>query len=146
MPPTYPLVKTGGLADVVGALPTALASHDVAVHTLLPGYPAVLARIEGVSPALALPDLFGAPARLLAAHAGELALFVIDAPHLYARDTLYGHADDALRFAALGAVAAAIGRGEVAGFIPEIVHAHDWQAGLTPAYLAMATTAAGRAL
>ena len=105
----YPLVKTGGLADVAGALPAALASHDVAVRTLLPGYPAVLAHIEGVSPALALPDLFGAPARVLAARAGDLALFVIDAPHLYARDTLYGHADDALRFAALGAVAAAIG-------------------------------------
>ncbi len=132
----FPLVKTGGLADVTGALPTALASHDVAVRTLLPGYPAVLAGIEGVSPALALPDLFGAPAHVLAAHAGDLALFVIDAPHLYARDALYGHADDALRFAALGAVAAAIGRGAVAGFIPDVVHAHDWQAGLTPAYLA----------
>ena len=39
----YPLVKTGGLADVVGALPRALAREDVSVRTLLPGYPAVLA-------------------------------------------------------------------------------------------------------
>ena len=42
----YPLVKTGGLADVVGALPAALAPFDVEMRTLLPGYPAVLAPLR----------------------------------------------------------------------------------------------------
>ena len=45
----FPLVKTGGLGDVVGSLPGALAEHDVTVTTLLPGYPAVRAAI-GVAP------------------------------------------------------------------------------------------------
>ena len=42
----YPLIKTGGLADVTGALPAALAAHDVRVRTLLPGYPAVMGALE----------------------------------------------------------------------------------------------------
>ncbi len=102
----FPLVKTGGLADVAGALPPALAAEDVAMRPLLPLYPAVAAAISGAAPAWDLPDLFGGPARVLAARAGSLDLFAIEAPHLYARDALYGHADDAQRFAALGAVAA----------------------------------------
>ena len=43
--------------------------------------------------------------------------------------------DNALRFAALARVAADIGRGLVAGSVPDVVHAHDWQAALAPAYL-----------
>ena len=46
----YPLIKTGGLADVAGALPAALAREDVAIRTLLPGYPAVLAKLESAEP------------------------------------------------------------------------------------------------
>ena len=89
----FPLVKTGGLADVAGALPAALAPHGVAVRTLLPGYPAVLARVEGASPALALPDLFGGPARVLAARAGDLdTVRHRRAAPLCAADALYGHA------------------------------------------------------
>ena len=42
----YPLIKTGGLADVAGALPAALAPHGVRVVTLVPGYPAVIAALD----------------------------------------------------------------------------------------------------
>ncbi|MDU6725871.1 MAG: glycogen/starch synthase, partial [Bradyrhizobium sp.] len=45
----YPIVKTGGLADVVGALPWALMAEDVEVRTLIPGYPAVMLALEQVS-------------------------------------------------------------------------------------------------
>lgn len=61
----YPLVKTGGLADVVGALPAALAPHGVAVTTLLPGYPAVLATLRKPRALHRWNDLLGGPARLL---------------------------------------------------------------------------------
>jgi len=54
----YPLIKTGGLADVVGALPLALAREDIAVRTLLPGYPQVLAGLQREVGAIAL-DLAG---------------------------------------------------------------------------------------
>ena len=137
----YPLVKTGGLADVAGALPGALAEEGVETRSLVPGYPAVLAALDSHEPVMPL-DLFGCPGHLLAARAGKLDLFVIDSPPLYGRaGNIYSGpdgwdwADNAFRFAALGRVAAQIGAGEVAGFIPDIVHVHDWQAALAPAYL-----------
>ncbi len=55
----YPLIKTGGLADVVGALPEALLNEGAGVRTLVPGYPAVLAALEEAQELLAFPDLFG---------------------------------------------------------------------------------------
>ena len=137
----FPLVKTGGLADVAGALPAALAREGVEVRTLLPGYPAVLRGLQDVDVAHAFGDLFGGPARVLAGRAAGLALFVLDAPHLFDRPgSPYSGPDgrdwpdNAQRFAALSRVAAEIGRG-LLGWMPNVVHAHDWQAGLAPAYL-----------
>lgn len=138
----FPLVKTGGLADVAGALPPALAAEGIAVRTLLPGYPEVLAGLADAQSVHAYPALQGGPARILAARAAGLDLFVLDAPHLYGRaGNPYVDADgtdwpdNAQRFAALGLAAADLGRGALAGFVPDIVHAHDWQAALAAAYL-----------
>ncbi|WP_149535509.1 glycogen synthase GlgA [Siccirubricoccus phaeus] len=134
----FPLVKTGGLADVVGALPGALAAEGIATTTLLPGYPAVLAALAGAAPRRVLPELFGGPARVLAAQAHGLELLVLEAPHLFDRPGNPYLApgggeweDNPLRFAALGAAGALLAR--EAGF--DAVHAHDWQAGLALAYL-----------
>jgi starch synthase len=55
----YPLVKTGGLADVVGALPRALRKEGVSVVTLVPGYPAVTAALRRSERVLSVDDLFG---------------------------------------------------------------------------------------
>ena len=65
----FPLVKTGGLADVAGALPAALAREGVEMSTLVPGYPAVTAKLAGASAAHEYSDLFGGPARVLAGKA-----------------------------------------------------------------------------
>ncbi|HEY1943692.1 MAG TPA: glycogen synthase GlgA [Roseiarcus sp.] len=138
----YPLIKTGGLADVAGALPGALAREDVALRTLVPGYPAIVAKLQGAETAHAYPVLFGGPARVLAGRAAGLDLFVLDAPHLYDRagnpylgpDGLDWN-DNAFRFAALARVGADIAKGAIASFVPKVVHLHDWQAALTPAYL-----------
>ena len=81
----HPLVKTGGLADVVGALPAALEREGVAVRTLVPGYPAVIEALGRAAVAAEIPDLFGGPARLLAGRAAGLDLFAIDAPHQIGR-------------------------------------------------------------
>ncbi|HEY0044468.1 MAG TPA: glycogen synthase GlgA [Allosphingosinicella sp.] len=139
----YPLVKTGGLADVAGALPAALAREGFAIRSLVPGYPAVLAAMRRAEAVHVFEELFGGPARLLAGRAKGLDLFVIDAPHLYERPgnpyQQPGGADwpdNAVRFAALAQVGARLGQGLVTGFEPRIVHCHDWQAGLAPAYLA----------
>lgn len=138
----FPLVKTGGLGDVVASLPKALAGEGIAVTTLVPGYPAVVDAMRDGTVMHTYANLHGGPARVIAGRAGALDLFVLDAPHLFARPgNPYVGADgkdwpdNALRFAALGAAGADIGRGAVPGFVPDIVHAHDWQAALAPAYL-----------
>jgi starch synthase len=137
-----PLIKTGGLADVVGALPSALAAHEVAVTTLLPGYPAVMDVVAGARALRVMPDLFGGPARIVPARMAGLELLVLDAPHLFARhgnpyqdSTGAEWGDNGVRFAALGAAASYIAGGGLPGRKFAAVHAHDWQAGLAPAYL-----------
>ena len=138
----YPLIKTGGLADVTGALPGALAKEGIEVQTLLPGYPQVLAALTDASVVLSFADLFDGPARLLAARAAGLDLLVLDAPHLFARaGGPYASADgrdwpdNPVRFAALSRMAADIGMGALPAYVPDVLHAHDWQAGLMPALL-----------
>ena len=138
----YPLVKTGGLADVVGALPAALAPHGIALRTLVPGYPAILPALKGERAVHRYERLFGGAATLLAGRAKGIDLLVLDAPHLYARpgNPYLGPdgkdwPDSSRRFAALGYVAADVCRGTVREFVPDVLHAHDWQAALAPAYL-----------
>ncbi len=133
----YPLVKTGGLADAVGALPGALAAQDIAVTTLIPAYRSLRDAFARGRVVLELPDLFGGAARIREAR-GVLAL---DAPHLFDRPGgPYVAADgaewddNAIRFAALGRAAALLA--QALGM--DAVHAHDWQAGLVPAYLRFA--------
>ena len=141
----FPLVKTGGLADVAGALPGALKPEGVEMRTLVPGYPAIRNKLADATVVRDYADLFGGPARVLAGQAAGLDLFAIEAPHLYDRpgnpylgpDGL-DWPDNARRFAALARVGADIGLGAIAAFEPEIVHAHDWQAALAPAYLVFA--------
>jgi len=89
-----------------------------------------------------LEELPAGPARVLEGSSSGLDLYVLDAPALYARaGNPYVDAagkewpDNALRFGALCAAAAAFGRGSVHAFHPDVVHAHDWQAGLAAAYL-----------
>lgn len=141
-PEIFPLIKTGGLADVTGALPLALAERGVAVRTLLPGYPSVMARVTPGEPVHDYPALQGGPARVHAAEIAGLDLLILDAPHLFERGggpyldpTGRDWPDNWRRFAALGRVGSDIAAGAVAGYRPDVVHAHDWQAALTPAYM-----------
>ena len=138
-----PLIKTGGLADVAGSLPAALAPHGVGMRTLLPGYRGVMAAQGTAAPVVAeLGDLFGGPARIRRAALGETALYLLDAPHLFDRDggPYLGPdgkdwPDNPQRFAALGRAAAIIARDGIEGWRPQVLHLHDWQAGLAPVYL-----------
>ncbi|MEM8596986.1 MAG: glycogen synthase GlgA [Pseudomonadota bacterium] len=145
-----PLVKTGGLADVIGALPAVLASEGVDARILLPGYPAVLEALGDARP-VDMPGglpaaMTGRTARLLEAAPGGLPLLVFDAPALYDRaGGIYANdgrdwSDNALRFGAFARLAAAIAAEGLAlsdgPWQPDVLHAHDWQAGLAPAYLA----------
>jgi starch synthase len=138
----YPLIKTGGLADVVGALPAALKPAGVAMRTLVPGYPAVMRALKEGQAVHQYADLFGGPAQLVAGQAQGLDILALDAPHLFDRAgnpylTPDGAdwPDNAQRYAALARVAADVGRGAVAGYQPDLAHLHDWQAALTAVYL-----------
>lgn len=138
----YPLIKTGGLADVAGALPAALAKNGVSMRTLVPGYPSVMSKLGQSREVYYFSDLFGTTARLIAGRAGGLDLIVLDAPALYDRPGNpylgpdgWDWPDNWKRFAAISWVASELGLGLVEGYRPQIIHAHDWQAGLVAAYV-----------
>jgi starch synthase len=147
-----PLIKTGGLADVSGALPVALRAIGVDVRVLLPGYAEVLAKLGECEVVATFDDLTGFPVtRLLSTTlANDLPLLVLDCPTLYQREggpyqdaSGQDWADNALRFGLLSKVAAVLGSAESPlSWHPDLVHCNDWQTGLTPAYLNFAQGAA----
>ena len=141
-----PLIKTGGLADVVGALPQALAPLGWHTRVLLPAYPGILEKATAAEARLTTvwedPDLFGGPARAVLASYQGVDYLLLDAPHLYDRPggpynaDGHDHWDNHVRFAALSWAGARIAQqGTEDGWQPDLVHAHDWQAGLVPSYL-----------
>lgn len=141
-----PLVKTGGLADVAGALPAAVAPHGVEMTTLLPGYPAVGKAMGKKRVVHTWDSLLGEPARLLSGKIGDHKLLVLDCPAYFARDGgPYGDAsgkdwpDNWRRFAAFGRAAADLASGAIKGRKFDLVHAHDWQAAMALAYLRFAS-------
>lgn len=148
-----PLVKTGGLADVAGALPGALAPHGVAMTTLLPGFPSVMAAVKRGKVLHSYDSLLGEPARLIAGQLGAAPLIVLDAPGFFARGgSPYADpggkdwADNWRRFAAFGRAAADLAGGLVKGRSFDLVHAHDWQAAMALAYLRFAPLAGSAAV
>lgn len=137
-----PLVKTGGLADVVGALPAALAPEGVEMQVMLPAYPGVIEKLGEAAEIWSEGDLFGGPGWVRRGQIGGMTVLALDAPHLFGRPGgPYGgphgdYPDNPERFAALSWAAAEIAQnGTLDGWKPQILHAHDWQAGLAPAYL-----------
>jgi starch synthase len=143
-----PWAKSGGLADVVGALPAALATLGHAVAVVIPRYmhaqdaPAqrVIGRLP-VSLGIATYDVSVWEMRSAGVNgsAGVTTYFVENAA-LYGREGLYGdihgdYGDNHIRFALLSKVALEISR---LLFHADIFHCHDWQAGLVPVYLKIA--------
>jgi len=145
----FPLLKTGGLADIAGALPQALAGVGCQVRALLPGFPAILQALQasrlvgefrapcGDTVRVRLGQLAGVPGG-----DGPLSAYVLEAPALYARPgnpyedaQRRPYADNHRRFAALGWAAAHLAHGLDGDWAPQIVHCHDWHAGLAPACL-----------
>lgn len=142
----WPLIKTGGLGDVVGALPIALREQNIDARLVLPGYPAVLAALTGTRP-VAQSALYGASITLLrgdlAAGMGRrLPVYAVATPAFDRPGDPY-HApggadwpDNPARFALFCRTAAALALGHLApDWRADVVHAHDWQTGLVPALL-----------
>ena len=116
----YPLIKTGGLADVCGALPIALTKHGVTTRTLVPGYPVIMSAFKKKKPVHQYADLHGGKAAVHAVRIGELDMLVLEAAHLFDRaGGPYGDAggkdwpDNWRRFAALSQVGSDIAAGAI---------------------------------
>jgi starch synthase len=120
-----PFSKTGGLADVSGALPRALLQRGVDVLTVTPLWPMVPRKGLADAGSVTLQFPFG-PVTLSLLR--KDAFLFLEQPQLFNRPTIYGDADDARRFAAfsMGALAGA----QRVGFHPDVVHANDWPSGL----------------
>lgn len=142
----YPLIKTGGLADVLGALPQALCAQGADLRLLLPGLPGIIdAVLHGRRLAQVGPVFGAAQVTLWRAQMpySRLPVYVIDAPFLYRRgggpyQDRHGNewADNLQRFGLLGWVAAQLAQGALdPDWSPEVVHAHDWHAAMSCAYL-----------
>ena len=152
----YPLLKTGGLADVAGALPPAQVRAGCDARVLVPGFPALRAGILDQQLVAELPPAFGA--HTIRLYCGVLPdsgviAYVIDAPDLYDRPgnpyadaSQHAYPDNHRRFALLGSMAARLAAGLDGFWRPQVVHGHDWHAGLAPAYLKAAQRAAGKHL
>ena len=138
-----PFAKTGGLADVVGALPGALRAlgHDVIV--VMPRYASIDARKHAMRPFLAPLGVWMGDTQewcaVQRAHNDEVPVYFIESNKYFDRPGLYHDADfndygdNPRRFAFFTRAALQLCRDM--GFKPDIVHAHDWQAALAPAYL-----------
>jgi len=143
----FPLVKTGGLADVLGALPQALIAQGADVRLLLPGLPAFADAVLHQKTVFELGPLFGAARirlRLGQMPYSHVPAYVIDAPYLYRRDGSPYQASDGSewsdnlqRFALLGWIGARLAAGELdPEWTPDVMHAHDWHAAMGCAYVA----------
>ncbi len=141
-----PFIKTGGLADVGGSLPKALAALGHDVRILLPGYQAIAIHDHGfkVVADLTLPSI-GGTARLLQSRLPDAAVpvWLVDYPPAYDRP---GHPyldaqgrewyDNAERFAILCRAGCSIAMNDAdLDWRPDVVHCNDWQSGLIPALL-----------
>jgi len=143
----YPLIKTGGLADVSGSLPAALRHLGEDVRLLIPGYRQVMSKLRNTRALLELKwlPMIGSVNLVI----GEMPdtgvpVIAIVHPDLYDRDggpylDTKGHewADNPTRFGILSRIAAILASkaSPLTDWIPDIVHSNDWQGGLTPAYM-----------
>ena len=141
----YPALKTGGLADVTSALPRAMSRLGCDVRMLVPGFPSFHENLTEQKLVFEFPARFGAYAiRLFLGTLPDSGLkaYFIDAPGLFDRPgnpyTNAAHQDyfdNYRRFALLCWMAARIAEEIDSSWTPDVVHAHDWHAGLVPAYL-----------
>ncbi len=136
-----PFAKTGGLGDVLGSLPHALAERGEEVAVVLPRYrTASLPATERIWYSMSLsvgPHTFSAAIDLVISRG--VHYYFVDCPPLYDRAGYYGegghdYADNHIRFGALNQAALGIARNI---FKTDVFHAHDWQAGLLAPYLSL---------
>jgi len=144
----YPLIKTGGLADVSGALPNALSHLKQLkgdIRILIPGYSAVLAKLKSVQ-TIADIEVLGENCTLISGKMPDngLQVIAIKNAELYERaggpysdENGNDWLDNALRFGVLSRVASLLcsAQSPITDWLPDLIQCNDWQTGLAPAYM-----------
>lgn len=140
----FPLIKTGGLGDVAGSLPTALLKQGQDIRLLLPAYPEVLKNISK-SKTIATSSYYNQPVKILETRlpGSKLTIWLVDCPAVFNRPggpytDHHGEDwhDNAFRFSILCHAAVDISLKKLSlQWQPDIVHCNDWQTGLVPALL-----------
>lgn len=132
-----PFIKTGGLADVAGSLPNALAKLGHDVRVILPLYSAIPAKWRRQMTFL---KRFHFPLSWRNAYCGLFSLeyqgltyYFIDNEYYFKREGLYGQFDDGERFAYFSRAVVEVP--VQLGWSPDVIHCNDWQTGLVPVYL-----------
>ena len=133
----YPFAKSGGLADVAGALPKALRRRLVGCRVVLPLYSSISEELKEKMTficSITVPVSWRRQyCGIFEAHLDGVIYYLIDNQYYFKRDGLYGHYDDAERFAFFSrAVVEMIPH---IGFTPDVIHCNDWQTALIPVYL-----------
>ncbi len=150
----FPLIKTGGLGDVNHGLPVALKQRGIDVALVLPAYKSVLAQLDDIR-VIGRFDVVGADRKHTVQiiesrfNKEEIPLLLVDVPKLFERDGgPYSDPqgddwhDNAERFSVFSRAVAQLALDTIKrGWIPDIVHCHDWQTGLVPAFLSDAPSA-----
>lgn len=125
-----PFAKTGGLADVTGALPKALGKQDVAARVILPLYQQIDRSLLGDSVIENVPVEWRGqirPTRVYQSDAAGAPAYLIDAPEYFSKSSIYGYANDHERFAFFSRAALAVVKH--LDWQPDIVHGNDWPCG-----------------
>ena len=144
----YPLIKTGGLADVSGALPKAisqLATFKGDIKIVMPAYSAVLAKLNNIQ-TFAHVDVLGQACTLITGNMPDSGLDVIAIQNAFLYERAGGPysdengidwIDNALRFGVLSRVASLLcsAQSPMSDWLPELIQCNDWQTGLAPAYM-----------
>jgi starch synthase len=154
----FPLIKTGGLADVSGSLPSALQKLGVDIRILLPGYTPVLHQLTDLQPIASihnLPIVQDVELLLGTIPDSQVKVMVIKSPILYERGGgPYADAngqewqDNPVRFGVLSKVASLLSNSQshITDWQPDIVHCNDWQSGLTPAYMQLVENSSAKSI
>ncbi|MBM6551628.1 glycogen synthase GlgA [Marinomonas ostreistagni] len=142
----HPLIKTGGLADVAGALPVALRQKGLDIQVIMPAYSGMLEKVSAIHQSVNLGNPFGVgDLHLLQATLpdSELPIYLVQCQSLFEREggpyldpQGQDFQDNHLRFAAFSWACAFVAQhGHLLGWQPDILHLNDWQTGFAAAYL-----------
>ena len=131
-----PFAKTGGLADVSGALPKALGEHDVDARLILPLYDQIDRRLLNDTIIEDVPVEWRGrvhTVRFFCSDAAGAPAYLVQAPEFFARPNVYGYQDDHVRFAFFSRAALALLKH--LDWQPDVVHGNDWPCGFAVAEL-----------